>query len=46
MIDDTDIFQAIKIWTGSKNAILRDLSLRMLNRKLFKTYCFSRKCSF
>jgi HD superfamily phosphohydrolase len=36
LLDDNDIASAIKVWSRSEDKILKDLSLRLLNRKLFK----------
>jgi uncharacterized protein len=35
-LDDDDVMSAIKIWTTHSDAILSDLSKRILNRNLFK----------
>ncbi len=35
-LDDNDIASAIKVWAKSEDKILKELSLRLLNRKLFK----------
>lgn len=35
-LDDYDIIQAIKVWTNSKDAILKKLATAILNRQLFK----------
>ena len=36
LLDDNDIASAIKVWARSEDGILKELSLRLLNRKLFK----------
>jgi HD superfamily phosphohydrolase len=36
LLDDNDIASAIKVWSESEDRILKELSLRLLNRKLFK----------
>lgn len=36
MLDDNDIAASIKVWANHEDAILKNLSLRLLNRKLFK----------
>lgn len=36
LLDDSDILQAIKTWSGSKDPVLRFLSGSLLNRRLFK----------
>ena len=36
-LDDYDIYQNIKVWQKSKDAVLADLSFRFLNRSLFRT---------
>ncbi len=35
-LDDIDIFQALKVWMNSEDAILKMLSRSIINRKLFK----------
>jgi hypothetical protein len=35
-LDDHDIWGAIKVWTSHPDEILRDISLRLVNRQLFK----------
>ncbi|MCS7245359.1 MAG: HD domain-containing protein [candidate division WOR-3 bacterium] len=37
-LDDSDIFYVLKLWTSSNDKILSDLSRRILNREIFKTY--------
>jgi hypothetical protein len=41
-LDDYDIYQNIKAWTGCDDPILSDLSSRFLNRGLFRTTFFDR----
>ncbi|MFA5506648.1 MAG: HD domain-containing protein [Vulcanimicrobiota bacterium] len=36
LLDDFDLFHAIKIWQGSQDQVLRDLCERYLSRQLFK----------
>jgi uncharacterized protein len=36
LLDDFDLFHAIKIWRGSNDSILNDLCKRYLSRRLFK----------
>lgn len=36
-LDDYDVYQNIKVWQKSKDAVLADLSFRFLNRSLFRT---------
>ncbi len=36
LLDDNDIASAIKVWSESEDRMLKELSLRLLNRKLFK----------
>lgn len=36
LLDDNDISSAIKVWTTHEDKILSELSLRLLNRRLFK----------
>src|SRR5699024_6036531 len=43
MMDDNDIFQSIKCWTDSDDAILSDLCKRFRSRKLFRTTFFDDK---
>lgn len=35
-LDDNDIASAVKVWSMHEDKILKELSLRLLNRKLFK----------
>ncbi len=37
-LDDYDILTAIKVWCTSEDAILKDLSNRLINRNLYKTH--------
>jgi len=41
LLDDNDIASAIKVWSSSEDNILQELSLRLLNRKLFKVKYFN-----
>jgi HD superfamily phosphohydrolase len=43
LLDDNDIASAIKVWSRSEDGILKELSLRLLNRKLFKVKYFNPK---
>ena len=36
LLDDSDVISSVKMWMEHKDAILSDLSYRLMNRKLFK----------
>jgi uncharacterized protein len=38
LLDDYDLLSAIKVWTTSTDKILADLSAKLINRNLYKTY--------
>ncbi len=44
-LDDYDVYQSIKAWQFSSDAILSDLCARFLNRSLFRTHFFEKKPS-
>jgi len=43
LLDDNDIAASIKVWSRSEDKILKELSLRLLNRKLFKVKYYNPK---